>query len=387
MRTISITCLLLPIAILIAASCKNNGSPDQTGDSMQDNGGITMSADQVRLAGLKFGGVEETEISGEIQAQGVLSIPNDHHSSIGALVNGVVEKIYVHLGDEVDAEQVLCRLKHPSIIELQGRYIEVVYRHRLNLQKYERAKTLVEENISSQKSFEQVEADLMRSRAEKESLELHLHMLGLDPENIQQDNLKEYLDIKSPIKGTVSNINIHLGCFVDKDEVMMEVVDRSKMHIELKIFEKDIPFIEKGQRVMFTLANVGDRTYEARIFAIGGKLETGSRVIRVLAEFDNQDGKLYPGMFCAANIMGTPVRTSALKESAFIRESDDEYYLFVKTSQSDDGSMKFTKINAVTGKRLAGYIELLGPDRLFVTSDIVTEGAYYIKSHMLKELE
>jgi cobalt-zinc-cadmium efflux system membrane fusion protein len=293
----------------------------------------------------------------------------------------------VQLGDQVTKGQPLCRLKHPGIIEIQQDYLEAAHTFTMNEQQHERALKLHEENISSKKNFQKIQAEYMLSKGEKERLATFLRMIGIDPETLDEGNMRDYIDVYSPINGVVTDVYIHIGAFIGQDEEIMEVIDRSKLYVELMIFEKDIPRIRVGQTVTFTLANISDQEFQTRIFSIGGEVEAGSRIIRALAEVQNPDLNLYPGMFCASRIFTGGRNGYSLPESALVRESDSVKYVFTVSSSDDAEEYSFKRIKASTGTNFWGYVEILDPVQELHDNDVVIKGAYYVHSQMLKELE
>lgn len=79
---------------------------------------------------------------------------------------------------------------------------------------YERQKTLFEENISSRKKYLEAESDYKRAKATYESLRQKLHVLLINPSEVEKGNFSSVITIFSPING---NIASYSKSFTDRE--------------------------------------------------------------------------------------------------------------------------------------------------------------------------
>ncbi len=89
----------------------------------------------------------------------------------------------------------------------------------------------------------------------KAGLHKQLELMGIKPSQISNSNLKSALTVISPLNGTVSNVYAKIGSYVDVSSPVIEIVDNSSLHLDLQVFEKDLPQIKIGQTVHFRLTN------------------------------------------------------------------------------------------------------------------------------------
>lgn len=50
----------------------------------------------------------------------------------------------------------------------------------------------------------------------------------------------------------------NVGKYINPQDVIMDITNSEDLHVELTVYENDIPRVKKGQRIRFTLANTPD---------------------------------------------------------------------------------------------------------------------------------
>jgi cobalt-zinc-cadmium efflux system membrane fusion protein len=66
--------------------------------------------------------------------------------------------------------------------------------------------------------------------------------MGINPNSVSNSNLRSALVVKSPISGTISNVFSKIGSYVDVSSPVAEIVDNNQLHLDLNVFEKDLPY-------------------------------------------------------------------------------------------------------------------------------------------------
>jgi hypothetical protein len=78
--------------------------------------------------------------------------------------------------------------------------------------------------------------------------------------------------------------------------------------VEADVYEKDIPFLQVGQKVEATVEACPNRTFTGKLALIRPQLETATRTNRIRLKLDNSDHELRPGMFATVRI-NTPLES------------------------------------------------------------------------------
>ncbi|WP_257667534.1 efflux RND transporter periplasmic adaptor subunit [Parapedobacter tibetensis] len=375
-------------------------SNDESGH--EENSTIaTLTADQMQSIKLSLGEIEQKELTATIKANGRLKVPNANKASITALYGGVIKTLRVDVGTSVKKGSVIATIVHPQFIQLQEEYLTISSRIVFAEQERKRQQELNEGNVGALKNLQNVESELKAQRARKASLFQQLRLMGIDPSTVSPDNLKTELAITSPISGTVSRIFTNLGSYVDVSTPMAEIVENHQLHLDLNVFEKDLPLLKIGQNIHFMLTNIPSKTYDASIFGIGATFEGNSKTIPVHCYVNGDKSDLIDGMNITATISLDKTLSTAVPNGAIVDEGDNAY-IFVVTDKSPEnhhhadghdhaeggevehaaasGSMNFERIEVAKGVSEMGYTAITPAVVIPEGTKIVTKGAFFIKA-------
>jgi cobalt-zinc-cadmium efflux system membrane fusion protein len=379
--------ITLAVATLVFfQACMNAPDEEAVTDNIPVGVTVTLTKEQFGRASITVGKPEIRTLSSIINARGMLIVNNSGDAIASTLIQGIVTDIFVRHGESISKGDPLCRLRHPSIVEVQQQYLEAVYDFQFAADNYERAKELRKENITSEKAFLKAESEFLLAKTSRQAALSTLQMVGIDPLNVEAGNLKEFIDIQSPISGRVNRIMAKIGSYVEINKELFEIVNLGEMLLQLKVFESDIPLIREGQAVEFSLSNLSDKIYGATIEATSSIMERGSRVLEVRARLNENIPDAFPGMFAAAQIKVKDTEALSIPLSAVVDEGGGEKYIFLLDSHSDD-SYIFKKQSITTGIESGEFVELISNGNLDENTELVLSGVYYLKSEMLKELE
>ncbi len=183
--------LILISAGLAISSCNQNAEPpvEQEETDMPADRKVTLTQDQVELAGFKFGQPELKVLSGHVDAPGKLSLPSGAQAKISPVFGGIVHSIEVTLGQTVKKGQVLAYLTDPEYIKIQNEYLSAHINLNLLEDEYKRQQRLFDQQVSSEKKRIQAKTEFQTTKAEAKALELMISQIGLDPEQVIQGNL------------------------------------------------------------------------------------------------------------------------------------------------------------------------------------------------------
>ena len=98
----------------------------------------------------------------------------------------------------------------------------------------------------------------------------------------------------------------------------MEIVNTEHIHLELKVFEKDVLKLKKGQKVIFRIPESSSKNYVGDIHLIGKSIDV-NRTVQVHAHIDHEiKHNFIVGMFVETEIVIENSISKALPESAFV---------------------------------------------------------------------
>ncbi|MDR2270747.1 MAG: efflux RND transporter periplasmic adaptor subunit [Sphingobacterium sp.] len=376
-----------------------------------------LSEQQIKAVGIAFGSIEEKELTATIKANGLLSVPNNNKANATTLYGGVIKTLNVQLGDHVRKGQVIATITNPQFIQLQEEYVALASKITLAEQEMARQQELNEGNAGARKNLQSATAEFNSLRARKASLQQQIQLMGINPSSVNLSNLRASLVVTSPINGTVSNVFAKIGSYVDVSSPVIEIVDNSLLHLDLQVFEKDLPLIKVGQIINFQLTNNPDKTYAAKVFTIGSSFENDSKTIAVHSTVIGSKVGLIDGMNITGMIGINNVTTPAVPNDAIV-EADGKFYIFVETSKQveeheeghddhghahDEGEAKhehkneqeaakhaveqgkninFEKIEIQKGVSAMGYTAITPVQEIPAQTRIVVKGAFFINAKM-----
>ncbi|GGE90742.1 RND family efflux transporter, MFP subunit [Chishuiella changwenlii] len=338
----------------------------------------TLTNEQIKEVGISFGKIEDRDLTATIKANGTLRVPNNSKANATSLYGGVIKTLRVQLGDYVKKGQVIATIENPQFIQLQDEYLMIDSRIKLAEQESQRQRILNEGGAGALKNLQSATTDLSTLRTRKASLHKQIQLMGINPNNVKTSNMRTGLAVLSPISGTVSNEFAKIGTYVDVSSPVLEIVNNSLLHLDLQIFEKDLPFIKVGQMVNFTITNNPNTIYSAKVFNIGSSFEDESKTIAIHCTVIGNKTGLIDGMNITGTISIDNVLTPTVTDQAIV-EADGKYYIFII---KDKAKNEFEKVEITKNASNLGYTAITTTKNIPKNIEIVTKGAFFINAKL-----
>lgn len=377
--------LFVPIIILIGISCSTT-TPNEKISAEGENDKIIITVDQFKKSGMIVGAMEQRPFARQVKANGYVDVPPERMASISVKLGGFVRRFSILPGDRVAKGSVLFTLENPEFIQLQQDYLEARAQLHYLESDYERQKGLASENISSQKNYLKAESDFRVTQARYLGLQEKLKLLHINTRQLDEGKIESTIHVYAPITGYISKVNITQGMFVHPADIAVEIVDTEHLHIELKVFEKDIMEINKGQSLTFTVPGSGSHVYSGEIYLVGKTLESDTRTVNIHGHIhDEKDIRnLLPGMYVEASIAVSSENRIVLPSDAIV-SAENGYYALVQTSV-DGTEYIFSRREIKIGEFNNQWTEILNVSD-FKSSDIfLVRGAFNLIQEHTEEL-
>jgi cobalt-zinc-cadmium efflux system membrane fusion protein len=368
----------------LLASCGNSErpadikAPKEKQHAAEDHE-VTLTDAQFKIAGISFGAVEMKQISGTFKANGVLDVPPQQMVSISVPMGGFLKKTDLLQGKRVKKGELIAVIENPEYIQMQQDYLEAKSQLEYAKADYERQQELAKENINAKKTLQQARASFETLNAKVSGLREKIKVSGISLSAVEQGNIQSSINIYSPINGFVTEVNANIGKFVGSTDVLCGIVDTEHLHVELTVFEKDVPKLQIGQKVRFILANESmERT--AKVYLIGREISK-DRTVRIHCHIDKEDIHLRPGMYLKAVVETGQAQVPALPDEAIIDYEGQKYIFIEPEEKSGRSGYHFEMIAIQTGNSDMGYTESMLPEGIG-RSKIVIRGAYALLSKL-----
>lgn len=373
----NINFVFLLFSILFLNACKqqaDEGIEIPAASEEVSDGMITVTAQQFAQAKMQLGQLTAQDLPNIITASGMLDVPPGQQAAVSAYAGGYVKDIQLIPGQMVRKGQRLFTLENPELLMLQQNYLEAVAQLTYLKADFQRQETLADENIASQKNSLKATADYQTTLAQAEGLKARLKLLGINTNDLTPTTLVNNMAIYAPISGYITEVNATPGMFLQPQDVALKIINTSNLHVELEVFEKDIMSIKTGQKILFRIADNGNKTYEAKVHLIEKKLDPETRRIRVHGELAQDASSFLPGMYVSAEIMTDAAKGMSIPETALVNAGDVTYLLVMKERTSEQ--ITFEQRMVKTGIQREGWVQILNPEVFQAQDAILIEGAF-----------
>ncbi|MBL7944970.1 MAG: efflux RND transporter periplasmic adaptor subunit [Flavobacteriales bacterium] len=362
------------IVILMAfASCGTAEPPADAAAPAPSGTTVTLSADQLKNAGIVIGNAEWRSLGTLMPVQGVVDVPPQNLVSISAPLGGYLRSTELLPGMEVQKGQTLAILEDTRFIQLQQDYLIAQGKVSMLTQDFERQKALNASKTTSDKVFQEATAELNTQKVTLRSLGEQLRLIGVDPTALTAESISRSVALRSPIHGWVAKVNVNIGRYVQPTDVLFELVDPQDIHLALTVFEKDLPHVRIGQEVHARPTAHPDDEYEAEVILVGRSLDADRSAI-VHCHFTKRHKDLVPGMAMSATLEIRTDTVWCVPEEAVVRSGDGQAVF----TANADGSYSMVPVTA--GAIEYGMVELMRPSDELQQRPLVVKGAYTLLS-------
>lgn len=354
-----------------------------------EEGVVEITAQQAETIGLETKPLEERSLGNTLKVTGQLELFPQDRANISPFVGGNVRSINVIEGNKVKKGQILAYLEHPDIISMQQEFQEKNDELVFLKQDFERKKTLYDKGVSSGKEFQMAQSKFRATTSGVNALKSKLRLLGFNPVKIAEGQIYSSVPITTPINGYVEDVIVSLGDYVAPQTKIFTISDNSKLHVDIKVYEKDISKVKIGQQIFFTVASKPHELLKAKVYSIGKSFETDPKALHIHADMDIENDDLLPGMYVEGRIVLGEKSAFAVLEEAIIKEGEQSFiFILDEDGDKEENKMKFKRVPVTVGVSDLGFVEVNLPADVPKDVKVVIKGAYTLSSEMVKgELE
>ena len=357
-------------------SCGNSAEKNPDDPAEDANDGISVSFEQFEGSDMKLGKMQESSFPISVEVTGMIDVPPENKAMISSYTDGYVKETPLLVGDEVKKGQFLLSLENPEYIQMQQDYLDAMEQMKYLKSEYDRQKTLMAENITSEKNFLKAESDYKRNLSKYNALRKKLEMLNLDPKAVETGKISSVVRIYAPISGSITEMNINNGMYVSAATPLMQIIDRDHIHIELDVFEKDVMKIKKGQEIKFLIPEAQKDTIEGTVHLVGTSINSQNRTVKVHGHFKKEADEegLATGMFVQAYIITDEKEEKALPENSIVSLEQSNYVLVLE--EKTDSGYIFSRKEVNPGDSFAGMTIIKNSSDFEEGAQVLTKGAF-----------
>jgi len=321
MKTFTRLLAMVSLTLLVAACGGDEKGPAQT---MQANAGVPVDVAKVVSQRL----TEWDNFTGRLESP--------HIVALRPRVSGYIDFVAFDEGEYVEQGQTLFLIDNRTfkaeVSRLTAQLEEAKSRVQLAEQNYNRAFKLRKTQAVSEEVLDARLAEKNQALASLNQTQAELDVARLN---------RGFARVEAPISGRISRANITEGNFVTAGQTeLTRIVSTDRLYAYFDIDEQTylnyLSSTNKAstavseQPVAMRLANESDYHHWGQIDFIDNQVNSSTGTLRVRAVFNNDEGRLIPGLFAHLKLAGdTQEQGILIKEKAIGTDLNNKFVLVV----------------------------------------------------------
>ena len=358
---------------------------------------IELATDAQRNAGIETQAAEPRQLALTAEATGKVAPDEGRVAHVVPLSSGIVQKVFVHLGDRVEKTQPLLEYDNLELSDLTGQHMSAVaelQKQKAQLEvtrrSLERSKPLLQAEAISPREFdvrqaeyEQAQAAVAAQQAEVMRIEQRLHRFGVSADDIrngseEKGNSASLAIIRAPFSGVITKFQVAPGEVISADRELFTIVDASSVWVLADLFEKDLGVVGRRGTCRVIVNSYPDEVFAGTITDVSDFIDPETRTAKLRCVVPNPTYRLKLDMFATVQVPSSKSVNALAIPSSAIQDLDNKPVAFVQT----DGT-HFDTRKVEVGAKTPDWIEIKkGVER---GEKVVTQGAFRLKAVLKKE--
>lgn len=362
-------CSVFFLVALLSCKSDNKNEAKNSNETISSNLlEVELTDAQIKQAGITTVMLQQQNIETTIQLNGRIDVPPQNLVSVSVPLGGYLKSTKLLPGMHVNKGEVIAVMQDQQYIQLQQDYL--ITKSKLQFAEIElnRQTNLAATQSTSDKQLQAIQAEVNQLKINSIALAEKLKLININPLKLTSNNISKDINIYSNIDGYVNEVHVNIGKYVNASDVLFELINPTDIHLNLKVFEKDIPNIFIGQHVIAYTNNDPQKKYNCEVILINKNVNEQG-ITEVHCHFENYSKLLLPGMYMNA-IAKVKTTNSSILPSTCVVKFEGKNYIFI---QKENGKYLMQPIEINTTQNdivaISNAINLTG-------KTIVNNGAY-----------
>ena len=358
--------LFTTILLMSCNAKKNETSTEETPVSEKE---VVLTQAQLKNAAVVSSPMQEKELSATLNVNGVIDVPPQNLVSISMPLGGYLKNTKLLPGMFVKKNEIIAVMEDQQYIQLQQEYLTAKSKLFFAEKEYERQRDLNQDKASSDKVYQLADAEYKSLKITVNALGEKLRLIHINPATLSEKNISKSVNIYSPIDGFVSKVNVNIGKYVNPADILFELINPDDIHLNLKVFEKDINGLFIGQKLYAYTNSQPSKKHACEVILISKDISSDEHNAEVHCHFEKYDKTLLPGMYMNATVELKSASLPAIPTDAIV-SFEGKDYVFVKKNENT-----FSMEMVSTGVSENGFTQIVN-SKDFEGKEIITKGAY-----------
>ncbi len=319
---------------------------------------VTLNPAQVKALGVRT----QAPSSGAAAAAsypGVLTIPSGQERVVATPLPGLVEALFVSVGDAVKAGQVIARVRSPQALEMAVELGSLRVQADVAASALARDDALHREGLIATSRLEATRGQAALAKAQRDQREAMLARLG-------PAGAGGVINLLAPVAGVVVERPAAIGQRVEGAAALYRIAQLSPLWVELQVPAQQAESVRPGMNVRIQGAST-----PARVLVTGATVDPASQTVLVRAELRNPPPNLRAGQAVEATLERPEAGVLQLPDAAVVREGT-QAYVFVEA-----GGGRYSRVVVQPLSATGGSTAVKG---LAPNAKVVVEGTAALKA-------
>lgn len=370
MKTVKINYIWIVVVLWVfsAIQCQQKEETTTKTGTPNDENTVSLTDAQLRNAPIETTELSMQSISTVLKLNGKIDVPPQNLVSVSTPLGGYLKSTGLLPGMKVSKGQVIAVIENPQFVQLQQDYLMAKSKYHFAQLDYNRQKKLNQSQASSDKVMQMAQSEMNSQQIIMNAIAQQLQLVNINAGSVTAGNIRKSVPVYSSINGFVSKVNVNIGKYFNPSDVLFELINPSDIHLNLKVYEKDLAMLKKGQRIV-AYSNINpDKKYDGEILLTGKDLD-GNGIADVHCHFEKYDPELIPGMYMNAEVETETSFSNAVPEESVV-DFEGKSYVFVEVKKQT-----YKMVPVTTNESENGFIQILNFQD-FKGKKIVTKNAY-----------
>jgi RND family efflux transporter MFP subunit len=298
-----------------------------------DQQAIAITAEQQQAFGITIAPLAQANAAYGDKLPAKVVVPNAQLKVVSATQSGLIEQLFVAVGDVIKVNQPLASIKSPDLVALQRDFLQAQTQARLSKTHLERDQRLSKEGIIAERRYQESSSAYQEAATMLAQRKEALRLAGMSEpaiKTLEQDRtLTSSLTVVAPLDGTVLEQMAVAGQRVDAASPLYRVGDLQPLWLEIHA-----P-LEKAQGTRLgSMVQVADLGIEGRVITVGREVHEADQGILIRAEVSAGAERLSPGQFVQVRLTlaDTAGRYFSVPRNAIVRQRD-RAFVFIKSAE------------------------------------------------------
>ncbi|WP_372950216.1 efflux RND transporter periplasmic adaptor subunit [Mariniphaga sp.] len=237
---------------------------------------VNMSETAMRLASVRTATVGTAEPLKTVRLNGKVETDERRIASQSSHIPGRIEEMMVSFtGEFVSKGQAIASVYSPDLVTAQEELFEAEKIKDSQPQLFNSAKEKLKNWKLSENQIEKI---------------------------LQSGAPRETFNVLADVSGYVTSRKANLGDYIGRGQIIYEIADLSRVWVLFDVYEQDMPWVKKGDKISFSVASIPGETFEGTISFLDPVIDPKTRVAKARVEMVNSGLKLKPEMFASGMV-------------------------------------------------------------------------------------